>query len=234
MKQIGLICLFLIIGVLVLGPIIPLPVTAENDTLITKIPLVETLNLRVDGSITPVSVLLTLDYDYVGSLVFGLDYDDPDYVAVNFAANGSLANGTCMIVNNAPFWDFNITQNNDFNKIAYDIDIIHDDADPKETHIHARFNFDLFCPGGLPISSSTSLYFIVQDNITAAASGITTFVVVVEGYQIDRQAAPKQYLINPFEYFDRWARWAVTQPLVWAMIILGFVVIIYIFRSLIR
>lgn len=226
--------IFLVVGLLATGLFLPLFAVVGDDTEIAKIPLVETLDLRVDGSITPVTVALTKDYDYVGSLVFGLGYTDPAYVASEFAKGPALTNGTCMMVNNALFLDFNFTQNNDFGKIAYDMTVLHDDEDPEDTHIHARFNFDLFCPGGLAISSDTSLFFLVQDDLTAAALAIVTFVVIVEGYQIDQQVVPKQSPLNPFEYFDRWARWAVTQPLIWLMIILGFVVIIFVFRSLIR
>jgi len=226
--------ILVLVGLLIFGLLFPITKSVAFDELemAVTIPLVETLDLRLDGSITSILVPLTRDFDYVLRIIFHLEFNDPNYVGSLWGEGAALANGTSIVVENVLLIDFNITQNKHLSHLAFDSIVIHDDADPKYTRIYTKMSFGEFCPNGIRIATNESLYFIVQDDMTAAAHDVTEFTVIIEGFQIERQVAPKQYPVNPFEYFNNWAIWALTQPLVWLMILLSCAIIIYIFRKM--
>ena len=163
-----------------------IPITdVSSTTEPQQIPVVETIDLFIDGS-TPVRINLTKDFDYVMRLIFELEYDDPSFIGTEFAENGPLVNGICICVYNSPLLDFNITINDHFARVAYDTTVFHDDKDPKNTHIFSRFSFFKFSPPfGLSYTNNDSLFFIVQDDMTNATYDITHFEIQVEGFRLE-------------------------------------------------
>lgn len=195
------------------------------------IPLVETLDLQLDGSVTPILVPVTREFDYVLRIIFHLEYDDPLYIGTLWGEGAALANGTAIIIENVLLIDFNITQNRHLSHLAFDSNVIHDEGTPKFTRIYTKISFGEFCPNGIRIATNESLYFIVQDDMTAAANDVTDFTVIVEGFQIEREAVAQVPVENPFKMFDKIALQIITNwPLI-AVIFLGVMLIWYVFRK---
>ena len=166
---------------LTLGTIPLMSISADNS--ISKLPLNETVDLLINGSI-PVRVNLTKDFDFVTRLIIELDYDDPNYLGINFAAAGPLTNGVCFCVEGESLFDFNITVNDDFTHMSYDTTVFKDDKNPKVTHVYSRFSFwKIAPPYGLAITSNDSLFFIVQDDMTAGGLAILDFEINVQGFK---------------------------------------------------
>ncbi len=113
----------------------------DAETLPKQIPVIESLDLLVDGSVSPVTITLTQDFDVIMRFIFELEYDDPSFIGEEFAEAGPLTNGTCICVNGDSLFDFNITQNDDFMRMSYDTTVFHDDKEPKVTHVFTRLSF---------------------------------------------------------------------------------------------
>lgn len=188
--------------------------------------VLEKVDLFVDGSITPVLINLTEPFDHVMRFVWNLIWSDNE---VDFDIFGTLAvpltNGTEVLYNNTAQLD-SIKAIKDFGSVSYDVRIDRDDKNPKDNHLYSRLSFWKFVDqaDGLNIHEF-DLQFRVNDDITAACDN---FFVLVEGYRdINPFKDPQEAPLNPFEYFDRWARWAMTEPLIWLTIILGIAAFVF-------
>ena len=221
----GVILLFLI------APIIG-PVQAPESNII-RFMVLEKVDLFVDGSAAPVLIDLTEDFDHIMRFVWNLVWTDND---IDYDIFGTLAvaltNGTEVLYNGTEQLD-PIKAIKDFGSVSYDVRIDSDDKNPKTNHLYSRLSFWKFVDQADGLAHHHHpIQFRVNDDITGACDD---FFVLVEGYKLVVPFTPaKQYPINPFTYFNNWALWAFTQPLVWLMIILGMVIIIFVFRNLMR
>lgn len=221
---------FIPLFLLLFGIMIIVPVQANGPL---KFMVLEKVDLFLDGSITPIMVNLTEPFDHVMRFVWNLIWEDN---AVEFDVFGTLAvpltNGTRIFYNNTVQLEA-VRAIEDFGTASYDVRIDKDDRNPKSNHLYSRLSFTNFIDtvGGLNVHEF-DLQFEIRDNITDACSN---FFVLVEGYRVVvPHVAAKQFPINPFDYFNRWALWALTQPLVWLMILISFAIIMFIFRNLMR
>lgn len=180
-KMFKLLIFYLAIIFLTIGTIPLISISADNS--IPKLPLDDTVDLLINGSI-PIRINLTKDFDFVTRIIIELDYDDPNYLGSNFAAAGPLTNGFCFCLEGESYFDFNITANDDFTHMSYDTTVFKDDKNPKVTHVYSRLSFwKIAPPYGLAITSNDSLFFIVQDDMTAAALAIIDFEINVQGFK---------------------------------------------------
>lgn len=191
-----------------------------------KFMVLERVDLFLDGSITPITVNLTEDFQHVMRFVWNLIWMDNN---IEFAVFGDLAtpltNGTQVLYNETVQLD-PITAIGDFGSVSYDVRIDSDSRNPKENHLYSRLSFWKFIDSdeGLNVHDFT-LQFRVRDNITDACDN---FFVLVEGYKLFMpNEDPQQAPLNPFQYFDRWARWAMTEPLIWLTIVLGIAAFVF-------
>lgn len=163
-----------------------IPVTYGSATTeLKQIPVVETLDLKVDGT-TPVRFNLSKDFDFVVVIVIHLDYDDPNYVPSEFAEGPALTNGIFICVENTALLDFNITDNEGMTNLGYETTIFQDDKVPKATHVFTRFTFQrILPPFGLAYTSNDSFFITIQDDMTAANLDIDEFEVHVAGFRYE-------------------------------------------------
>lgn len=191
-----------------------------------KFMVLENVDLFLDGSITPIMVNLTEPFTHVMRFVWNLIWADN---AIEFNVFGdlatALANGTQVFYNNTAQLSA-ITTIGDFGTASYDVRIDSDSRNPKENHLYSRLSFTRFIDTveGLNVHDF-NLQFKIRDNITDACDA---FFVLVEGYRVVKPIEIEQdFPLNPFEFFDRWARWALTEPLVWLGIITGIAVFVF-------
>ena len=161
-----------------------IPVTnVSSVTELRQIPVVEEIDLLVDGSITPITKGLSKTYSYISRIIIELDYDNDKFVGSEFAAGSALTNGTSILINGDPVFPNNITKNDQFFTLAFDVVQFTDEATPKETHIYTRLALsNVLPPFGLFYTNSSSLSFIVQDDLTAIGLAISEFEVTVAGF----------------------------------------------------
>ena len=148
----------------------------------TEIPVVEEIDLLVDGSITPQVFTPNETATYWMRCVWTLHFID---ASVDFsdwgAGGGALANGTSMFYDDTNLLPGNITNNHDFVHSAYNLDWFQDDKSPNENHFVSRYSFFRYVPSGLFMPDHT-FRIIVADNITAADHAIDHFKVYLKGY----------------------------------------------------
>ena len=204
-----------------------IPITSGSSTTEPQqVPVIETIDLFVDGS-TPIRFNLSKDFDFVVTIVFHLDYDDPNFIPSEFAEGPALTNGVFFGIENGPLVDFNITTNEGLTNIGVDTTIFQDDKVPKATHIFTRFNFQrILPPFGLAYTSNDSFYIIIQDNLTAAALDIERFVVHVAGFRFDEIILAESFT-DEFFYIDFLNNLALYLAQYW-IVILGVSAIIII------
>ena len=210
-------------------PVVSIAAIADiNDTDRKQFPLSETIDLLLDGS-TPIRINLTKDFDFISRILFELGYDDPTFIGSEFAKGSALSNGICICVNNEPFFDFNITKNDHFPRIAYDTTIFQDDKQPAETHIYSRFSFSKFSsPYGLAYTSNSSFFVIIQDDMTAVSLAIVEFNLEIQGFRWDETKIEQQELTNPFDTMNIWFVWFLSMWPLWLVTIIILAVFIYI------
>lgn len=150
------------------------------DTLI-KIPVVEELDLLVDGSITPQHFTPNESVTMWMRGVWVVEFIDNALNFSGWGAGNSLTNGTAMRYDTTNLIIENITHLHQLGHESYDFSIISDDKNPKGNHITSRYSFFRFVPGGLFMNGHT-LTLIVSDNQTAAEYAIDTFEIHLEGY----------------------------------------------------
>lgn len=224
--------LIMIVSLIGVTPITTIYAVDESDSNSVRFMVVENVDLYVDGSITPKLINLTEDFDHVMRFVWNLIWTDNDIDYDLFGTlGGPLTNGTEILYNGTEQLK-PVTSIGDFGVVSYDVRIDSDDKNPHTNHLYSRLSFWKFVDqeDGIAVHIH-NIQFRVNDDITAACDD---FFVSVQGYKlIVPFTPPKQYPVNPFEYFNNWALWALTQPLVWLMTALSIAVIIYIFRKMI-
>lgn len=222
----------LILSLIIFSSVASAIIVEENFVQRKQAPQAEIIDLILDGSINPVRKNLTKDYDFITKLHFELDYEQTDWIPSDFAASDALENGTATISENGALFDGNFTQN-DKVYLASDIAIVvQDDKTPKVTHIYGLINlFEIMPIYGLAYTTIDSLYFLVQDNLTAPAYAIVEFQVLVIGFKWDETKDATVQPSNPFETFNIWALWILSSWGLWLIVIVALAVFIFILRK---
>lgn len=222
----------LILSLIIFSSVASATIVEENFVQRKQAPQAEIIDLILDGSINPVRKNLTKDYDFITKLHFELDYVQTDWIPSDFAASDALENGTATISENGPLFDGNFTQN-DKVYLAADIAIVvQDDKTPKVTHVYGLINlFEIMPIYGLAFTTTDSLYFIVQDNLTAPVYAIVEFQVLVIGFKWDETKDVTAQPPNPFETFNTWVLWFLANWGLWLIIIIALAVFIFILRK---
>lgn len=198
-----------------------------------QIVLMEAVDLLVDGSINPVRKNLTRDYDFITKIHFELDYTQNVWIPSDFAASDPLENGTATLTEDGTlFGSGNFTKNDRVYFVSDFTTFVVDDKAPKITHIYGVINlFEIIPIYGLAYTSRNSLYFIVQDNLTAPAYAIIEFQVLIQGFKWDETKAAIQSFPDPFETFNIWALWILSNWGLWLLTIIALAVLIFIIRK---
>lgn len=216
--------LAIIIIILIVCPSV---IITSAETERKKLPSAETIDLHIDGSMTPVRKNLVNNYDFVTKIHFELDFEETQWIPSNFAAGAPLANGTATISRDGPlFGSGNFTQNDKIYLVADSVVFIQDDKTPKVTHLYGRINlFEMIPIYGLAISSLDDLYFIVQDNLTAATYAVVEFQVLIEGFAWDTTKIDSPAATNWFGWLNNvWL--SLTTELVWLLFTFLFVIVL--------
>ena len=220
MKIIVLISLLLMVGFM--GQSL---VSASNASIIYD-PVVETVNLLVDGSSSPQTISLTEDFDYVNHVVFVLIWQENSTDYDQFGTHISeLENGTLVYYSDSQLFNA-ITCTKSFESFSYDMDILTDDKNPIENHLIARLSFNNFVGQGLDVRTY-DLEFIVQDNNTAYAS---TFEAQLQGEQmieVHEKEAPRPILLNNINDF---AVEFMKEPLWWIWLLIPIAAVVLLIK----
>ena len=145
------------------------------------LPIIENNNLRVDGSITPVSIIPNrTNFNYITRFTFIMEFQTNARDWDKFGDDIALTNGIAVNYANVSLFPNNIVCNYCFTVYTYDYSLLSDDKNPKSHVFNARISFDKFTEHGIKINSSHYLEFVINDNITALTS-ISLFLVNVQG-----------------------------------------------------
>lgn len=197
----------------------------------TKFPVIETVSLLVDGSINSVLVNLTEPFDFVKRFVINVIWTKNTVIFDDFGTlGGGLINGTQFLFNGSVFGT--VTQISDFGTISYDVRIDTDDSGVKQNHLYSRLSFFKVTDHQLGLDvRDFDFQFRVRDNNTDA---VDDFFVTVQGFRFvtDEGGPDPATAVNPFEYFNTWALWLLTQPLTYFMIILGLGTVLLLLRKI--
>jgi len=212
----------LVLFVLILYP----SVTSNNAQMMPFYTLrSESIDLKVDGSITTQSLTLQKNYTYIRRIIIELIYTDVNFVYDKFGEGTALTNGTAIIVYGSPYFDFNITRNYDILCLSQNSIIFTDDSAPNCTIVVAEIVFDRFWGvTGLYITNNESLYFMVQDDLTNAGLGIAHFKVIVEGAE--------ETLVKEQPQAKNWIGWlnevwlSISTETTWLLIIFLCVIVL--------
>lgn len=183
-------------------------------------PVVEKIDLLVDGSITPITKNLTTTFDYITHITIELDYDDPVWIGTEFGESTALVNGTQILYKGTSLLGENIKKNDHFIGYFEDTDIFQDDKSPAWTHTYAKINCKSFFGQNLQISALTDLQFIVNDNITAVAIDIQEFEVYISGYTMSEVGDNRQAPPNIFSDIQDFAVEFMKEPLWWVTLLI--------------
>lgn len=231
-QLISLVNIFILIGLFFFNPI---SANASNEILIFKKPVINELDLFLDGSGTAITINLTKNFDYVCRFIYDLHFESNDLHFTSFGASGAgnLSTGVAVFYENELMFAKNITSIHAFTHTSYDIVILTDDKNPKVNHLACRLSFFKFVPPwGLRILNNQSLQFIVADDITAVARAISHFSVTIEGFTIDETKEVKKPPSNPFETLNSWFAWFLASFGPWLIGILVFAILILLYKRL--
>ena len=143
-------------------------------------PVVESLDLMVDGSITPVLVNITKDYDYISRVIWMLHFIDNEIDYNTFGLLGALTNGSELIYDGSSL-NMPIKTLNDLSHMSYDLRIDSDDKNPKDNHVVGRLSFFKFVPPyGLKMKEGHTFQAKINDDLSAVGS---VFILTVEGFK---------------------------------------------------
>ena len=174
--------LAIVLGSLLLG-LLP------QETAAVDIPVIDELNLYLDGSGTPILVNLTKSFDVISRVIWHLEWSSNDFFWNQFGNAAALINGSNIVYNSTDLLPMNLTENESFAKTAYDTSVLSDTRAPKLWHLFSRLTFWKFMPAdsmGLSLLNGETFQIHIQDDITAVCDD---FSIVVEGYrQVKRQA----------------------------------------------
>lgn len=130
-------------------------------------PITETLDLHVDGSISPYLVNLTKTYDYISRVIWELDFTDNTLDFGEFAGSTALTNGTVLLYDGIGLND-PIKSIEDFAHHSYDLRVDTDDLSPEGRYVSCRFSFwKVVPPYGLKMKDGHTFQVEINDNISA-------------------------------------------------------------------
>jgi len=217
---------FLLVSVVLLGSILLLsPVSASNE--IIYFPIVEPLDLYVDGSVSPQTLTASSEFDYITGLLFVLIWEENSVDYDHFGNyTSSLANGTLIKYNGSQIFE-SIVSIGSFTTLSYDMQILEDDKDPIENYLFAPMAFTDFMEDGLDVRSHT-LQFIVQDNNPAYCNSFIVQVHGVRGVYSPDNIAPPPNLLADIQDF---AVGFMSYPLWWLAILIPAITIIWLIRK---
>lgn len=216
----------LLVVILFLGSIVFVsPVNASDE--IIYFPIVEPLDLCIDGSVSPLTLTASSEFDYITGLLFVLIWEENSVDYDHFGNHtSSLTNGTLIYYNNSQIFE-SIVSIGSFTSLSYDMQILEDDKDPVENYLFAPVDFTNFMEDGLDVRSR-NLQFIVQDNNSAYCN---SFIVQVHGvrgiYSPDKTTPPPNLLADIQDF----AVGFMSYPLWWLAILIPAIGIIWLIRK---
>lgn len=172
-------------------------------------PVIELVDLRVDGSIVTQHLNQTEDFTFVTRIIFNLHWAANDLKWSDFGtAAGGLTNGTSISYDNQTL-NSPIQIIHEFAHLAFDVEIKSDDKNPQINHLSSRLSFFKFVPTGLDMAGNRNLTFTVNDNLTAVCS---MFMVSIEGWKALDSAGnpnPPAATWSPINILNWWATNAI-------------------------
>lgn len=168
-------------------------------------PVIETLDLMVDGAITTQFINQTPNtFSFIQRIIYGIHWENNAIDLDDFGnLEGGLVNGTKIFFDNlllVTFFDIH-----DFAHVAYDLTIMTDDKNPVDNHLAVRLSFDKFIPGGLDVRANQNLTFSVQESINDTV--VDDFEVTLEGYSapVPTSNEPIVPIWSPASIWNAWA-----------------------------
>lgn len=203
----------------------PITITAEGTSII-HYPVIETVDLLVDGSITPQIINYTSNFDTINRICFVLIWEENSIDYDQFGTHTShLENGTLITYKSLQLFN-PIDCIRCFTTFTYDVQILKDDKNPIENHLTARISFNNFVEGGLDVRAY-DLQFVVQDNNTLYAN---TFIAQIQGEEmievVDKKA-PRPNLLDNINHF---AIEFMKEPLWWVWLLIPLAAVVSILK----
>ena len=198
---------------------------------IVKTPVIEKIDLMVDGSITPITKNLTETFHFITHMTLEMEYNDPNWIGTEFGKGTALTNGTCFLYKGSPFFYKNITENKQLYSFFSSVDRFTDDQDPKNVHVTAYLKFDRTFFIQLPISSLTDLQIMIQDDLTSATYDLVEFELFIQGYTLETVIENTQKSPNLLMEIQDFAVGFMNEPLWWIVLIIPSAVVIMLIRK---
>lgn len=194
-------------------------------------PVSESLNLKLDGSITPVTINLTETFHYVTYIMLHMEYDDPNFIGGEFGEGTALINGTRVLYKGNSLVNGNLKDNDDFYDYFADVNRFTDDKDPKSTHIHAHLDFTGTFQHNLRIHSFTDFQIVIQDDLTSATYDLTSFDLFIHGFLSETAIENTQRPPNLLAQIQGFAVGFMSEPLFWVILLIPLAFIITLVRK---
>jgi len=155
----------------------------------SSVPIVEVLDLKIDGSASGgVFVNTTKEFLVISRVIWNLEFKDQSVDFTGFGSGNALTNGINVYYNDVSLLDnANISKNDDFGHGSYDISIHSDDQGAnKDNILLSRWSFSKFVESstiaGLIRTSEKRLAFHIQDDLLSSSAFIE-LTVTIEGYK---------------------------------------------------
>lgn len=207
--------------------IIPITIVHASDK--QQIPVVEELDLLVDGT-TPQNVSVSEDFSYISRIIWDLHWSGNELDFDNFGDDVALTVGIAKYYDGVSLFS-NITDIHGFSHSGFELRIDRDDKNPKNNHLVATNSFAKYIyPYGLPMRNH-ELDFIISDNITLATRNIDHFQVIVEGFIFDDTTGTPTKTPNFFSEIQNFAMIFLSNPVLWVLLIIPIAFIIKIVKG---
>ena len=149
------------------------------------IPVIERLDLTVNGSGTPIFVEATQDkFTFIVRIIWKLQFTTNSMEWTKFDDSTALANGIQVIYHSEDLLPIPVKNNADFHDYGYDVSLQADGATTKGNVLSSRWTFSKWVPNGLGMWNAENFGILVSDDLRIVTrTAMTEFVAVVEGWK---------------------------------------------------
>lgn len=179
-----------------------------------KLPIVEELDLKVNGSASPILLNLTSEFDWIRMLSVTFVWRDNAIDFDKYGAIAALTNGTEFLYDNKTFiGTFKCLEC--YLSMCVDSIIVSDDKNPIDNHFIGFIYFhDHLTLNGLKMREGHTFNIRINDDLTSVGTEHTVRVfgyrLIDRGYEFKRSFLEEVMLIdNPFELL----LWPIVIPL---------------------
>lgn len=148
------------------------------------LPVMETLDLLVDGGTTDVVVPAAGDYTFIARVIITLRFDTSTLTWTEFGDETALTDGFYMTYNGVNLGlTASVKNNGDLFRFGYDVNIAEDQVAVANRVVSARWSFNKWMPHGLGMFYGDDAFaFVVQDDMTALTT-VDELSATIQGWK---------------------------------------------------